>query len=165
MMREQPVKERRKKNEIIRKKIFSLVQFQKARKIGLYVSKEDEVDTWKIIKEVLCIKNIALPSMQKKNLVFFYLRNLGDLKKGVYGIYEPKSSLNAVKLNDLNLIIVPGIAFDLSNNRLGRGLGCYDRLLKKMSSVFKLGLGFDFQIVKNLPVNSKDVPLDKVIIN
>ncbi len=162
-LRNQSAKEREKKSEIIREKVFALTQFQKAERIGFYASKEEEVDTWKIMREVSLFKKIALPSVVKEKLVFSYLRNLDELKRGVYGIYEPKNPLNVTNLDDLDLIIVPGVAFDLLNNRLGRGIGYYDQLLKKAGLIFKLGLGFDFQIVERLPVDSNDVAMDKVI--
>ena len=164
-LRNQSGREKKKKSEIIKKKVFALTQFQKAKRIGFYASKEEEVDTWGIMREVLIAKKIALPSVGKKELVLSYVRNLDELKKGLYGIYEPKSPLNVAKLDELDLIIVPGVAFDLLNNRLGRGVGYYDQLLKKADSIFKLGLGFDFQLVEKLPVDSNDVAMDKVITN
>ena len=164
-MQKQSPRERRKKSEIIRKKILLLTQFQKAKRIGFYASKEEEVDTWKIMREALTCKRIALPFLVKKKLLLSYVQNLDKLKQGTYGIYEPKNPLDIARLSDLDLIIVPGIAFDRLNNRLGRGLGYYDSLLKKSSSIFKLGLGFDFQIVERLPVDSNDVAMDKVITN
>lgn len=164
-MQKQSPKERKEKSEIIREKVFALMQFQQAERIGFYASKEEEVDTWEIIREVLFSKRIALPSVTKGKLIFSYLRNLNELKKGTYGIYEPKDPLDVVELNDLDLIIVPGIAFDFLNNRLGRGCGYYDRLFKEKGAIFKLGLGFDFQITERFPVNSNDVAMDKVITN
>lgn len=161
----QSPKERREKSEIIRKKVLLLTQFQKASRIAFYASKEEEVDTWEIMREVLIDKKIVLPSVASGKLVFSYVPNLDGLKKGIYGIYEPKDPLDVAKLDDLDLIIVPGVAFDLLNNRLGRGIGYYDQLLKKASSVFKLGLGFDFQLVERLPVNNNDVAMDKIITN
>ncbi len=164
-MRKQSPKERREKSEIIKKKILLLAQFQQAKRIGFYASKEDEVDTWKMMQEVAFFKEIALPRVVKNSLIFFYVKDVKDLKKATYGIYEPQESLDVAQVENLDLIIVPGIAFDFLNNRLGRGLGYYDRFLKKAGRTFKLGLGFGFQIVEKLPVNENDVSLDKVITN
>ena len=64
----------------------------------------------------------------------------------------------------MELIIVPGVAFDRHNNRMGRGRGFYDRLLKSTPNAYKVGVGFDFQMVDNVPVEPFDVPMNKVII-
>jgi 5-formyltetrahydrofolate cyclo-ligase len=77
------------------------------------------------------------------------------LAKGAFGIKEPnKKKAKELDINEIDTVIVPGLAYDYSRNRLGRGGGFYDRLLKKLpNSVKKLGVAFDFQILKSLPTN------------
>jgi 5-formyltetrahydrofolate cyclo-ligase len=78
------------------------------------------------------------------------------------GIYEPVGEdYSPDKL--INLIIVPGMAFDVNNNRLGRGKAFYDKFLSQTSAC-KIGVGFDFQLVDELPNTEKDIKMDEVIV-
>lgn len=92
-----------------------------------------------------------------------------DLETGPYGIQQPKESpeTGSVDVSDIDLVIVPGVAFDRQNNRLGRGQGYYDRFLKKMPARTPLiGLAFDFQIVDHLPHRQgQDIPVSCVLVN
>jgi 5-formyltetrahydrofolate cyclo-ligase len=91
------------------------------------------------------------------------LQDKARLKKGPYGICEPVVQ-RFVKREDLDLVIVPGVAFDRRGNRLGRGKGYYDRFLKKLpNEAISFGLAFDFQILPSLPATKTDVSVNKVI--
>ena len=89
------------------------------------------------------------------------------LKKGPYGIYEPKEfESRPSRIKDIDLVIVPGLAFDRKNNRLGHGQGYYDRFLKCLpQDTPKIGLGFKFQLLKDIPTTRNDFSLTKVITN
>ena len=63
----------------------------------------------------------------------------------------------------MQLIVVPGVAFDRMGNRMGRGRGFYDRLLKSTPNAYKVGVAFDFQILDTIPTESFDVPMNKVV--
>ncbi len=80
-----------------------------------------------------------------------------------FGIEEPTGA-EFTDLDKVDLIIVPGVAFDRQRNRMGRGRGFYDRLLKSTPNAYKVGVGFNFQLVDNVPVEPFDVPMDNVII-
>jgi len=88
-----------------------------------------------------------------------------DLESQHFGIYQPKSGrVKEVPLEDIDLVVVPGIAFDKKNMRLGRGHGYYDRFLSGLPKPTKaIGLAFDFQVVENLPQDSHDIPVWKTI--
>ena len=74
--------------------------------------------------------------------------------------------MKAFDVNRLDLVFVPGLAFDLKNHRLGRGKGYYDRFLKTLPAhVKRWGLTFDFQLFNSIPVDGSDAPVDKVITN
>ena len=91
-----------------------------------------------------------------------------DLELGPYGIYHPRKDvrLEEIPLEEIDLVIVPGVAFDEENNRLGRGEGYYDRFLKKLPDrIPTIGLCFDFQRINYLPKDSHDIPVSKVITN
>ena len=81
------------------------------------------------------------------------------MRKGKFGILEPTSKVSLV---DPDLVVVPGLAFDLHLHRLGYGKGYYDRFLKSTSS-YKIGICFDFQIVEKIPNESHDQKMDEVI--
>jgi len=81
---------------------------------------------------------------------------------GPFNIREPKPDCAKVPFVDFDLVLVPGTAFDLRGNRLGRGMGFYDRLLAKIRGV-KCGLGFDEQIAVEIPVEPHDVRMDFIL--
>ncbi|MDD5439716.1 MAG: 5-formyltetrahydrofolate cyclo-ligase [Candidatus Omnitrophica bacterium] len=160
--------ERKRKSGMIRDKLFSLPCFAEAHVVMFYVSREEEVDTHRMIKEALRIgKDVVVPYsvIETQEIIPSRLENEGDLEKGPYGIEQPRrEALRPVPLEEIDVVIVPGVAFDEKNNRLGRGKGYYDRFLKRLQPrTITLGLGFDFQHVKNLPRDSHDLPVKKVI--
>ena len=85
------------------------------------------------------------------------------LIKGPYGVRQP-SARTGVSLSKLDVVVVPGVAFDRRGNRLGRGKGYYDRFLKKLpKKTHRIGLAFDFQILPAMPVSRHDLGVDKVL--
>ena len=69
-----------------------------------------------------------------------------------------------MNLKDIDLVVVPGVAFDKKGNRLGRGKGCYDYFLKSLSpQTTTIGLAFDFQILPNIPITPQDTRVNKVL--
>lgn len=172
-LNKQKQSERRKKSKTIQKKLFSQKEFLSARCVMLFVSRgTGEVDTGPIIKKALGMgKKVVLPVTvaREKKIKPVELEDFKkDLKKGVYGIYEPKDAPHKrpVRLKEIDLVIVPGLAFDRKNNRLGHGQGYYDRFLRTLPrSTPKIGLGFRFQFLKNIPATGRDFSLTKVITN
>ncbi|MDD4201856.1 MAG: 5-formyltetrahydrofolate cyclo-ligase [Candidatus Omnitrophica bacterium] len=170
-LKKQPEDSKITKENAIRDKFLSSEEFLNNRVIMFYVSMAEEVDTWTMIKEAIDAgKTVAVPYNLKEtnDMVPVKIRDLKkDLEKGSYGIYQPKNKDdNKVPLKDIELVIVPGVAFDTNKNRLGRGKGYYDKFLKKLpKKTVTIGLCFDFQIVKNLPVDHFDLPVDKIITN
>ena len=160
-------KEALRKSAKIKKKLFSLPEFKKAKLVMFYASKQNEVDTCGMIDEALRTgKKVALPRCagQKTFIAKEISNRHTDLEKGAYGIYEPRKKAPDVDTERIGLVIVPGVAFDIENGRLGRGKGYYDRFLKKLPpGKTTVGLAFDFQIVKDLPKDSHDIPVSKVI--
>ena len=85
-----------------------------------------------------------------------------DLAIGAYGIEEPTGAL-FTDYATIDLVIVPGVAFDRDGNRLGRGKGYYDRLLPRIPSAYKVGICFPFQIVEEVPAEPFDIRMDEII--
>lgn len=148
-----------KSNQIL-EKIESLIFFRKAVNILFYHSLPDEVQTGRAIELWSHSKNIYLPVVDGDELrIRKYDKEL--LKKGSYDILEPQGE-DLRDLSVIDLVIVPGVAFDKKGNRLGRGKGYYDRLLKNIKAV-KIGICYDFQIADKIPADEHDVPLDGII--
>jgi 5-formyltetrahydrofolate cyclo-ligase len=130
-----------------------------------YISFDGEVDSQEMIKEAKNLgKIVAVPVCGKGRIIRpCILSRKAKLKKGPYGVCEPAIK-RFINLEDLDLVIVPGVAFDKKGNRLGRGKGCYDYFLKKLPKrIPAIGLAFDFQILPSLPATSEDVSVNKVI--
>jgi len=159
-------------SSIIKDKLFSSVEFRSARTILFYASFDGEVDTWEMMEEAQRKgKTIVLPVImesQKKIIPSRVLDLEKELTIGPYGIKQPAESfLRPVESKDLDLVIVPGVAFDKKGNRLGRGQGYYDRLLSQIpSSIPTIGLAFAFQILEELPEAAPhDCPVKTIITN
>lgn len=160
---------RKKRSLRIKDKLFKLRVFKEAKTIMFYLALNPEVQTRIMIEEALKLgKKIAVPAcdIKAKKIKTCVLRNLENrhLKKGAYGISEPSRG-RPVDPAGIDLCIVPGLAFDLSGNRLGRGLGYYDRFLSRLpESAHKIGLAFKFQVLKHLPFClPHDIRVDKVL--
>lgn len=131
--------------------------YKNAHVIMAYFPLKGEVDTLEMVRKEL-EKRFCFPVMdlEKKDLKAFEVKNLdSDFVRGPYGIKQPYTKMTReVNINDIDIVIVPGLAFDYQRNRLGRGGGFYDRFLKKLSPpTKKVGIAFDFQILERLPTN------------
>lgn len=89
------------------------------------------------------------------------------MEAGAYGIMEPEGPAFTA-YDDIDLIIIPGLAFDVKHNRLGRGKGYYDRFLQQMQQMrqthaYKIGVCFHHQLVDSIPVTAYDIPMDEVV--
>jgi len=165
----QSINERRKKSRLIKKKLFSSEEFKKARYVMFYVSKEEEVDTSLMIDSAIKLgKKVIVPVIltREKKLVGSLISDREkDLFPGPHGVLHPKpEKVNEVPVDKLDLIVVPGVAFDKDHTRLGRGAGYYDRFLETVpKKVDSIGLAFDFQVVEHLPKLSHDISVTKLI--
>lgn len=132
----------------------------------LYVSTNKEVDTREIIQKALQEgKQVIVPLTRKKKrrIVPCLLKSWGDLAPGNYGILEPQKA-QSFPLADIELVIVPGVAFDREGRRLGRGKGYYDRFLAHLSpTIPRIGLAFQTQMVEKVPIQGSDIPVDVII--
>lgn len=170
-IRSQKASERRQRSKVVCRKLFLNEDFLKSKCIMLYCSKgTGEVETGLIIKKALKMgKKVVLPVtlVRGRSIEPVYLEDIKKLEKGPYGIYEPKRPLNKmpVKLKNIDLVVVPGIAFDKNNNRIGHGKGYYDNFLRCLPKKgrSKIGLGFRFQLLDKIPATKKDIPLTGVL--
>jgi 5-formyltetrahydrofolate cyclo-ligase len=156
--------ERILKSQSIFKKIEQLHLFNNANTVLIYWSLDDEVFTHDVTKKWTRTKRILLPVTLKEELELREFKGTHLLKE------SPKMKLKEpvgkafTAFNEIDLAIVPGLAFDKQNNRIGYGKGYYDKLLSNLS-VFKIGICFDFQIFDKIPATEKDIKMDLVITN
>lgn len=154
---------RRSKN--VEKILSNLPIYRNAKVIMGYYPLKGEVDILEMFRKVLGIKRLCFPVMDVENgsLRAFEVNNLSDnFAVGPWGVMQPDiGKTKEVDVKDIDLVVVPGLAFDLNKNRLGRGAGFYDRFLKKVNPpAKKVGVAFEFQIINNLPINS---PFDEKV--
>ncbi|MCC6346411.1 MAG: 5-formyltetrahydrofolate cyclo-ligase [Nitrospirales bacterium] len=154
------------KDEAIRKTLFALSAFQSARFVLLFASFSSEVDTFEMIRHCLAQgKRVALPRVNtKKGKLFLYeIRSMDDLSAGCWGIMEPIPSPEREReVQEADLIIVPGVAFDEQCNRLGYGKGYYDKLLRGKRAK-AIAVAYEEQIVASVPVEAHDIKMDSII--
>lgn len=147
----------------IMQKVESLAQFAEAKTILLYWSMEDEVQTHDFVNRWYEKKTLLLPCVDGDNLKLRQYTGPDCLVAGEqFGIGEPNGP-EYTDLDSIEMIIVPGVAFDGNNNRMGRGRGFYDRLLKSTPNAFKVGVAFNFQMVELVPTEPFDVAMDAVL--
>ncbi len=162
------LKETETKSNAIFLKIIKAKEYLSAKTIMFYVAKGNEVSTTKIIQHALeHKKNVCVPKVDitKHILHAIEIKALdGELQKGHFGIHEPLfEEKKVMHLNNIDLIVIPGIAFDMKGHRLGWGKGYYDKFLEKHGKIHKVGLAFEFQLLQELPRDKHDIPVNMVV--
>ncbi|MAG17877.1 MAG: 5-formyltetrahydrofolate cyclo-ligase [Candidatus Diapherotrites archaeon] len=152
------------KSKKIFENLFSLEEINQAQNIAVYISFNNEVETKLIIEKLWKLgKNVFIPVMKEEHLHFAKINSFEGLAENKRGILEPKEEL-FISPNEIELFIVPGLAFDKEGNRLGWGKGFYDHFFNfNKIDAKKIGLAFDFQIVIQIPHKSHDVKMDFVV--
>ena len=164
-LKTQKEEDRTKKSRIIKKKLLRASEFIKAKTVMFYLSFDGEVNTKEMIREAQSLgKIVVVPTCKKdRNIEPCILCKNTRLKNSPYGVYEPVVG-NHIKLQDIDLVILPGVAFDKGGKRLGRGRGYYDRFLKRLpQDTPSIGLAFYFQILPSIPATKRDVSVNRVI--
>ena len=158
------------KSQKVEKNYFKLKEPGKIENLLIYMAGSKEVQTENIINT--CIKkNIAvyLPAVDalKDRISFYSVYDINnELEKGPFGIYQPKvNERNLLKdENAIDLIVVPGLAFDKRGGRIGSGKGFYDKFLASVTSCKSIiALAFEYQIVDEITLSNHDIPMHKII--
>ncbi len=136
--------------------------WQAARSVLFFASLAEELDVWPLLASALAAgKQVALPRFvaATRSYETCWILNLEtDVQAGHFGIREPRSHCARVSSGRLDLILVPGVAFDLHGRRLGRGKGYYDQLLGALHGI-TCGVAFEEQIVDEVPLEPHDMRL------
>ncbi len=141
-------------------------RWQTAQRVCFFAPLPEELDIWPLLAEALSVgKEVALPRFVADIRTYEVcpIQNPElDVRVGHFGIREPSARCTRLPSSRLDLILVPGVAFDLRGGRLGRGKGYYDRLLKELHGT-TCGVAFDQQVVATIPVAPYDVRLDCIL--
>ena len=169
------LREKRKKQTIFKKTksdqkictaLEKLQEFQNAKSVLFYqaIEPEGEITVTGLIKKYIHKKKILLPrSNHKKNeLEICQIQDLTNLEIGRHGIREPQKHCTIIHPSKIDLVIVPGIAFDMKGYGIGFGKGFYDRFLKKISCPV-IALAYNFQIVQSIPGEKHDMKINTIV--
>lgn len=155
-----------RKSGIIHEKLLNSGEYKKAKRIVCYISMErsNEVETKTLVERFLKDgKLVFVPYVENEKVDIAQISGMDDLEKGAFGILEPKKELRTqLDKSQIDLIIVPGLAFDKLGNRIGYGYGYYDEFLA-CTNCIKIGFAFSSDIIDIVPRDVWDVRVDKVI--
>ncbi|MGF0110837.1 MULTISPECIES: 5-formyltetrahydrofolate cyclo-ligase [unclassified Clostridium] len=150
-------------------KLITSDLYIKAKNIFIYLSFGSEIQTNNIITKALRDgKEVYIPKVYKKNKLMkaVRLKSFNDLKENSMGILEPIDDSNYIDKREIDLILVPGVVFDLNGNRIGYGGGYYDRYLQDIKEIRnKVVLAYDLQIVDSINPDIHDIAFDYIITN
>jgi len=165
-------RERADASAAVARAVLELPEFVRARSIIFYSALPDETDLGALVDDAISSgREVLFPitDRERHELAFASVEDpLRDLREGAYGILEPREGLPLADLSHVDLVLVPGRAFDREGGRLGRGKGYYDGFLARVrpfgkGGPFKLGVAFACQLVERVPVGPRDVRVDAVV--
>ena len=163
LKRQLPMEEKLSRSGVIMDRVAQLPAFANAGVVLLYWSMADEVQTHAFVERWWQEKTLLLPCVDGDDLRLRQYTGPQCMVAGEqFGIGEPTGD-EWTDLDAVQLIVVPGVAFDKECNRMGRGRGFYDRMLKSTPNALKVGVAYDFQLLENIPVEDFDVKMDMVI--
>jgi 5-formyltetrahydrofolate cyclo-ligase len=157
--------EQRGKSLLIQERLISLKEYRTAEIIALYSSIHNEVEMEMVTNDAISAgKKVVLPAMSDGELRFRELTSASNMCRGAFGILEPCDYGKTVDPGLADIIVLPGIAFDVRGHRIGYGKGYYDRALHRLEGKGKLiAVCYDFQLVDEIMGEPHDVKVDIVI--
>jgi len=165
-LKQMPPAERAEASRQICARLEEQTLWRAARSVLFFAPLASEPDIWPLLADAIAAgKTALLPRFdgEQKHYVVCQIRDVArDVRTGQFGVREPLETCARISLNRLDLILAPGIAFDLDGHRLGRGMGFYDRLLAVLHGP-TCGVAFDQQIVRQIPVEPHDIRLSCIL--
>lgn len=146
---------------LIIEQLEQITCFREANTVLLYYPIRHEVDLRPLIKKYKHEKTMLLPVTHRKTMDACPYMGNDLMKRGKFNIPEPQTPPFK---GQIDLILVPGVAFDKQCNRLGRGGGYYDRFLEHQRTATLVGVGYDFQLVDEVPMARRDIRMHRVIL-
>ena len=142
--------------------VLSHPEYQQAKCVGIYVSLPKEVYTIPLIEHAFATKIVCTPRIENGVMHFYAIQSLQDLKEGHFHVLEPTTN-QRIKPQAIDCMIVPMLAYDKRNYRVGYGKGYYDKYFHSGYRGYKLGLAYDFQEVDHIDEDQYDIALDEII--
>ena len=152
-------------SDTIRERVFGLTEFVSAKEVVTYVSKGEEVDTLRLIVQLLGKERRLLVPIADKDghLTWSELKSLDHLEPGAFGVPEPRANRRRLVAPAPHAVaLVPCVAFAASRHRMGYGKGYFDRFLARHHGP-SIGLAYEMQRVDEIPVEDHDIPLDIIV--
>ena len=169
----QPKLEQIANSQAIQQRLFETKVYQHCKTIFTFVSFRSEVDTKNIIQKAFVDqKKVMVPKVESQTMDFYEIKSLEELTPNKMGILEPRGDFNTcyrpltLELDQSEkLMLLPGLAFDLSGNRIGYGGGYYDRYLSqyKETNFYKVALAYDFQVMEQVVSQEYDIKADLIL--
>ncbi len=157
----------RRCSEAAGSRLFTLPEFGSAGTVMFFVSFGSEIETRPMIEQALKLgKRVVVPRAQpaRRALTPCELRHPAEeLIPGHYGILEPKPGCAVVPTEEIELVVVPGVAWGEDGYRVGYGGGYYDRFLRRCKQALRVGLAFEMQVVPEVPHGRSDLPVDLLV--
>ncbi len=157
--------QKEKMDELIYNSVINNSAFVNASVVFIYVSFDNEVDTHRIIEHALSLgKRVCVPRVinRQKGMKALFISSINELKTSKFGILEPEDSENIALQKDMDIAIIPGLAFDKSGGRIGYGGGFYDRFFS-YGECKKIAIAYEFQILKAIPMEKYDILVHNII--
>ena len=151
--------------EAVRGRLEGWRPFLAARRVALYAALPDELPTRSLFEGVVASGRPALLPriLPGRKLDFCPAARWGELRAGRYGVLTPPADAEPVALEAGDLVLVPGLAFDLAGGRLGQGGGYYDRAFASDGGPLLCGVAYAFQLIDAVPCNSRDRRMDAIV--
>lgn len=144
--------------------LIQLSNYQQAKTVMFYMSIRNEVDLKRAINQAWQEgKRVFFPRVHQTEIEAVQIDDWDQLQLGAYQIQEPAPELPATQMDEVDLVLVPGAAFDLSGYRLGYGGGYYDRLFARFPDLVRMGIAYPKQIVQTVYPEPHDQPLDYLL--
>lgn len=158
-----PASARAERSRAATQRVIELTEFVGAQTIVAFSAIQKETDPAELLAAARASgKRVGLPRVVEELLALHEFRDVSELQEGAFGVLEPSASAPVIAPADVDLVIVPGLAFDVRGHRLGYGRAFYDRLLPSMTKAFRLGFAYDFQLVMELPNDAHDIPMHAI---
>lgn len=164
--RAMPAEARKLRSNAVARNVLALPEWQAAKTVSLYIAMREELDLSLLIDDaVTSKKTVALPRVDDDTdtLHLHAWTRGGALRASAFGVEEPEAHAPTVPDSEVDLVIVPALAFDETGQRIGYGAGYYDGLLPRLSSARSVGVAFDFQLIAEVPVEPNDMPVHVVV--
>jgi 5-formyltetrahydrofolate cyclo-ligase len=156
-----PSAERAMFSEQVLQQLEQMHCFRDAKTVLLYYPVQNELDVLPLVKKYKREKTLLFPVSHRRGITVHPYAGNEHMHRGKFGIPEPTTPAYEGKID---LIIVPGVAFDAKGRRLGRGGGYYDRFIKKQTHAVLVGVGYDFQLVDEVPAARHDQRVHRIIL-